>query len=257
MYIVHVDDDPVAHVLVRRARDRVAQQADLIAVDTLRSALSILSSVPVACLVTELALRDASGTDVARRLYGAQPGVPIVVLAAKQTTSGLGGLGVPVREWLAKGDADCEAVSAATDGARPAASPTSRPAMRSRTARVVLRRLRLHRMRPGHAPCAALVERGGGHRRRSCSRARRARARRPSRGRCTHSARRTPMVTQNRAPSPSSPRASSSATCAAPSPARNAIEPGCSSRPRVAPCSRRSAKRSRRCEAPAARARRR
>jgi DNA-binding NtrC family response regulator len=113
MYIVHVDADSVAQGLVRRARDRVAQHADLIAVDTLRSALSILASVPVACVVTDLALRDASGAEVVRRLHGAQPGVPIVVLAAKEAAERIAALGTPVREWVGKDAADPESVAAA------------------------------------------------------------------------------------------------------------------------------------------------
>jgi transcriptional regulator with PAS, ATPase and Fis domain len=113
MYIAHVDADPMAQELVRRARDRVAQTADLIAVDTLRSALSILASVPVACVVTELTLRDATGADVVRRLHGAQPGVPIVVLAKNAATVEATAPGVPVREWVAKAAADIDAVAAA------------------------------------------------------------------------------------------------------------------------------------------------
>jgi two-component system, NtrC family, response regulator HydG len=113
MYIAHVDADPVTQGLVRRARDRVAQHADLIAVDTLRSALSILASVPVACVVTELALRDAAGAEVVRRLHGAQPDVPIVVLAANASSSCASAPGMPVGEWLAKAEADVDAVSAA------------------------------------------------------------------------------------------------------------------------------------------------
>jgi DNA-binding NtrC family response regulator len=113
MYIVHVDADPAAHALVRHARDHVAQHADLIAVDTLRSALLVLSSVPVACVITDLVLRDASGIDVLRRLSSAQPGVNIVVLASSQVGTRVPVHGVHVREWLCKAEVDPEAVSAA------------------------------------------------------------------------------------------------------------------------------------------------
>ena len=112
MYIVHVDSDPEAHELVRRARERIAQRADFIAVDTLRSALCVLASTRVACVVTELGLRDASGLEVLRRLQRAQPGVPIVVLsAAAPELHAARGLGV--REWVAKGDADPSMVAVA------------------------------------------------------------------------------------------------------------------------------------------------
>jgi transcriptional regulator with PAS, ATPase and Fis domain len=113
MFIVHVDADPAAHALVRHARDHVAQQADLIAVDTLRSALLVLSSVPVACVITDLVLRDASGVDVLRRLSAAQPGVNIVVLASNPMETRVPVHGVHVREWLCKADVDPEGVSAA------------------------------------------------------------------------------------------------------------------------------------------------
>src|SRR5262245_41211104 len=81
MYIVHVDADPAANELVRRARERIARQADFIAVDTLRSALCVLSSMRVACVITELRVRDASGVDILRRIQMAQPGVPVIVLS--------------------------------------------------------------------------------------------------------------------------------------------------------------------------------
>jgi DNA-binding NtrC family response regulator len=105
MYIVHVDADPAAHELVRRARERIAQRADVIAVDTLRSAVCVLAGTRVACVVTELDLRDASGVDVLRRLRGAQPGVPVVVLSAREPEA-RGAHGVGVCEWIAKGGAD-------------------------------------------------------------------------------------------------------------------------------------------------------
>jgi Nif-specific regulatory protein len=105
MHIMHVDADPAASELVQRARDRIAQHADVIAVDTLRSAICVLSSTRVACIVTELQLRDASGLDVVRRLQNAQPGVPLVVLSATvMDAHGAHSLGV--RERLAKPDAD-------------------------------------------------------------------------------------------------------------------------------------------------------
>ncbi len=112
MYIVHVDADPLGHELVRRARDRVAQHADLIAVDTLRSALSIVTSVPVACIVSELVLRDASGDDVVRRLHAAQPVAPIIVLSSGEAVPDL-----PVREWLSKSATDTESLAAALGAA--------------------------------------------------------------------------------------------------------------------------------------------
>jgi DNA-binding NtrC family response regulator len=112
MYIVHVDADPAAHDLVRGARERVARRADFIAVDTLRSALCVLASTRVACVVTELRLRDAEGLEVLRRLQGAQPGVPVVVLsAAAPEAHGVQGLGV--REWIAKAEADPAALAVA------------------------------------------------------------------------------------------------------------------------------------------------
>src|SRR5262249_50847231 len=69
-------------------------------------------SVPVACVVTEVALRDASGIDVVTRLQSAQPGVSIVVLA-RATRPDARPLPVHVREWLLKSDADPEALAAA------------------------------------------------------------------------------------------------------------------------------------------------
>jgi len=105
MYIMHVDADPAASELVQRARARIAQHADVIAVDTLRSALCVLSSTRVACIVTELQLRDASGLDVVRQLLSAQPGVPLVVLSATvldaQAAHALG-----IRERVPKPDAE-------------------------------------------------------------------------------------------------------------------------------------------------------
>jgi DNA-binding NtrC family response regulator len=112
MYIVHVDADAATHQLVRRAREHVAQQADLIAVDTLRSALCVLTSVRVGCVITDLHLRDASGVEILRRIQLAQPGVPVVVLSAMrpvlQATQDLG-----VREWLSKDTAEPASVSVA------------------------------------------------------------------------------------------------------------------------------------------------
>jgi len=112
MYIVHVDDDPAAHELVRRARERIAQRADFIAVDTLRSALCVLSSARVACVVTEIHLRDASGLEILQRIQVAQPGVPVVVLSA--TAPAIHGAhGLDVREWLSKQEAEPGALSVA------------------------------------------------------------------------------------------------------------------------------------------------
>jgi DNA-binding NtrC family response regulator len=111
MYIVHVDGDPGTHDVVRRARERIANQADLISVDTLRSALCVLSSVSVACVITDLALRDACGPEIVHKLYEAQPGVSIVVLASK--AAGPPAARGRVREWLAKDDADPDAIVAA------------------------------------------------------------------------------------------------------------------------------------------------
>src|SRR5262245_60976843 len=111
MYIVHVDADPIAHELVRHARERIAQHADLIAVDTLRSALLVLASVRVACVITDLRLRDASGVEILRRIQVAQPGVPVIVLSAVRPRPAPQGLGV--REWLSKDGAEPAAVSVA------------------------------------------------------------------------------------------------------------------------------------------------
>jgi DNA-binding NtrC family response regulator len=113
MYILHVDGDAGTHDLVRRARERIAHRADLIAVDTLRSALCVLSSVSVACVITDLVLRDACGPDVLRKLREAQPGVSIVVLASKGAATHPALESVGAREWLAKEEADPEAVVAA------------------------------------------------------------------------------------------------------------------------------------------------
>jgi DNA-binding NtrC family response regulator len=105
MHIMHVDADTAASELVQRARARIAQHADVIAVDTLRSALCVLANTRVACIVTEMELRDARGLDVVRQLQSAQPGVPVVVLSATvldaQEAHALG-----IRERLGKHDAD-------------------------------------------------------------------------------------------------------------------------------------------------------
>ena len=112
MYIVHLDADPAAHELVRGAREQIAQQADLIAVETLRSALCVLGSARAACVVTDLHLRDASGVEIIRRIQLAQPGVPVVVLSAiRPMLQPMQSLGI--HEWLLKDDAEMPAVALA------------------------------------------------------------------------------------------------------------------------------------------------
>jgi DNA-binding NtrC family response regulator len=113
MYIVHVDADPAARELVRNARERVARHAELLAVDTLRSALGVVSRLPIACVVTELVLRDASGIDVVRRLEAAQPGVPVIVLARASHVPPVVASGTRTAQWLSKDDADPQGVAAA------------------------------------------------------------------------------------------------------------------------------------------------
>jgi len=83
--ILHIDPDPAGRALVRRSIERLGEHADIITVDTLRSALELLWSTPAACIVTEIELRDAAGPTVLQRLAAARPGVPLIVLAA--TTS--------------------------------------------------------------------------------------------------------------------------------------------------------------------------
>jgi DNA-binding NtrC family response regulator len=80
--ILHVDSDPSARTLVRQAVARMGGHADVIAVDTIRTALVVLAGTGVACIVTELVLGDASGYGVVQRLSSERPGVPIVVLAS-------------------------------------------------------------------------------------------------------------------------------------------------------------------------------
>ena len=117
MYILHVDTDPGAHELVQRARDRIPGRADVIAVDTLRSALCVLASTPIACIVTDLGLRDASGLDVLRRIRTAEPKAPLVVLTARSRVAADVLHAVAVREWLAKETADAAAVAIAIGAA--------------------------------------------------------------------------------------------------------------------------------------------
>jgi two-component system response regulator HydG len=111
MHIVQVDADPEAQQVVRRAVARIGQHVDLINVESLRSAMCVLSSARVECVVTELVLRDASGTDVLRRLRSAQPGVPVLVFAS--TASRALAHGLRPGEWLSKDDCDAEAVALA------------------------------------------------------------------------------------------------------------------------------------------------
>ena len=110
MYIVHADADSGSQALLRRARDRVAPQADLIAVDTLRSALCVLASMRVACVVLDVALRDACGGEVIRRLRAAQAGIPLLVVSARRQTSDACD---PSVAWLPKDEADVDAVALA------------------------------------------------------------------------------------------------------------------------------------------------
>jgi transcriptional regulator with PAS, ATPase and Fis domain len=117
MYILHVDDDASAHAMVRIARSRVARSADVIAVDTVRSAVCVLSSVRVGCVVTEGDVCDASGpSDVVRRIRAAQPGVPIVVLSSR-TPNLMSPNELGVRDWLRKDDTDAIAVGVALGAA--------------------------------------------------------------------------------------------------------------------------------------------
>ena len=110
MYIVHADADSGSQEVLRRARDRVAPQADLIAVDTLRSALCVLGSTRVACVVLDMALRDACGGDIIRRLRAAQPGLPLLVWSSRRQSSDASDSNVA---WLPKDQTDVDAVALA------------------------------------------------------------------------------------------------------------------------------------------------
>jgi DNA-binding NtrC family response regulator len=80
--ILHVDTDPSARALVKQAVERLGESAELIAADTLRGALAVLRGTPIACVVSELALSDATGLRVLEALVEAQPTTQLIALTA-------------------------------------------------------------------------------------------------------------------------------------------------------------------------------
>src|SRR5262245_1321719 len=103
--ILHVDSDPSARALVVRAVEGIRPRVDLIAVETLRTGLSLLSATSVACVVTETDLPDAAGAPVVQRLSLARPGMPIVVLAAAGPSCALNARSAGVVGHMRKDDA--------------------------------------------------------------------------------------------------------------------------------------------------------
>jgi DNA-binding NtrC family response regulator len=105
--ILHVDSDPSARSAVRRVVDGI-ERADVIAVETLRGALSVLDGAQIGCVVTEAVARDAAGTSVVERLCERRPRVPVVVFAAACVEpAAVGGASTAPVAWVRK-DAEAD-----------------------------------------------------------------------------------------------------------------------------------------------------
>jgi len=86
LHVLLVDPDPGAAALVRQDLATAEASVRLTPVGSLRAALAALRAGAPSCAVTELELPDAPGPEAVRRLRGARPGLPVVVLTSAGST---------------------------------------------------------------------------------------------------------------------------------------------------------------------------
>ncbi len=107
LHILLIDADPEAPARLRQRLAALESELRLTTASSLRAALRALRAPGIGCIVTELAVPDASGAQLLRALRDAHPGVPIVVLtAAGSEELAVTAMKLGAADYVRKADAD-------------------------------------------------------------------------------------------------------------------------------------------------------